>query len=625
MRSYRHKYGDRPLEGYTIERGIGFGGFGEVYHAVSDGGRHVAIKCIQGFEDIELRGIKQCMNLKHPNLVTIFDVKQNAEGTPFVIMEYMTGTSLRDLLDDSPNGLGIEKASLFLRELAKGVSYLHDAGIVHRDLKPSNIFYEHGVVKIGDYGLSKRVDGRGCEGQTVTVGTLSYMAPEIGSGTYNRGVDVYSLGVLLYEMLKGVVPFQGESYGEVLMKHMSAKADLSGIPAPFDRVIEKALEKDPARRFQTVPEMLEAAFGAEYVRGDVSQYAGGDLSTVAGRVARRTGIASPDKRGSPAVPRAAMNSSPRTATADTPPKLPPSAAAPDRITARQRHVLAMITSCGVAFAAGILGQSAAGIRPDGGAFLFHACLTYGAAVAIWLATRIWYRNCEREAPPLGHFAAGGPACLLIGAVVTLTAWGEGIALQLCGSLCLPILLADWWKTTSPLRRKRLSLGRAIGLTVLGGIASEVLGADTVLVMSLLGGLSLSAQVLCPVQSPGPSDTGGSRTRATNTDNGSHQAYGPERDSGRAGIRRGTSTGGVPPNEPISPCGRLLSLLLCAAGAIGIAGLHRFYVGKIATGILWFCTWGLLGVGQLVDLAMIAAGAFRDKQGRRVWMWQDGWK
>jgi len=75
--------------------------------------------------------------------------------------------------------------------------------------------------------------------------------------------------------------------------------------------------------------------------------------------------------------------------------------------------------------------------------------------------------------------------------------------------------------------------------------------------------------------------------------------------------------------PVSPYRRLWALLLCAAGAVGVAGLHRFYVGKIATGILWLLTGGLLGVGQLIDLVMIAMGAFRDKQGRLVWLWQDG--
>src|SRR6476619_6102436 len=99
MRGYRYKHGDRPLEGYTIQRAAGRGGFGEVYYALSDSGREVALKVVTGYEQIELRGISQCMNLKDPHLVTIFDVKHNAQNKPFVIMEYVSGPSLRQLLD----------------------------------------------------------------------------------------------------------------------------------------------------------------------------------------------------------------------------------------------------------------------------------------------------------------------------------------------------------------------------------------------------------------------------------------------------------------------------------------------------------------------------------------------
>src|SRR5579862_80462 len=88
-RSYQYKHGDRPLEGYTIQRGAGRGGFGEVYYAVSDSGREVALKLIHTYEQIELRGISQCMNLKSPHLVTIFDVKYGNDGRPWVIMEFV--------------------------------------------------------------------------------------------------------------------------------------------------------------------------------------------------------------------------------------------------------------------------------------------------------------------------------------------------------------------------------------------------------------------------------------------------------------------------------------------------------------------------------------------------------
>src|SRR3954447_25912276 len=290
MWTFQYKHGDRPLEGYTIQRAAGRGGFGEVYQAVSDSGREVALKVVLGYEQIELRGIGHCMNLKSPHLVSIFDVRHNDQGRPFVIMEYISGPSLRQLLDESPSGLGTQKAAFFLREMSKGLTYLHDCGIVHRDLKPGNIFYENGYVKIGDYGLSKAISTGVHSGQTVTVGTVHYMAPEIGAGKYDRSIDIYALGAVLYEMLTGTVPFIGASPSEILMKHLSAEPDCTGISEPFVTVIRRAMHKDPARRYQSVQEMVEAVFGAEHVRNSMSVFSAEDLSMVAGRVAQKAGV-----------------------------------------------------------------------------------------------------------------------------------------------------------------------------------------------------------------------------------------------------------------------------------------------------------------------------------------------
>lgn len=262
MAVYHYQNGDQPLDGYTIQYALGRGGFGEVYFAISDSGREVALKAVQNFEDIELRGIGHCMNLKSPHLVMIFDIKHAADGTPWVIMEYVSGPSLRDILDESPQGLGTDQSLFFLRELAKGLSYLHEAGVVHRDLKPHNVFFEDGIVKIGDYSLSKVITTSHRSGNTMTVGSVHYMAPEISLGRYDKTVDIYALGVMLYEMLTGQPPHVGESMGEVLMKHLSADPDLSQVPAPFADVIARAMHRDPQERFQTAQEMIEAASGA---------------------------------------------------------------------------------------------------------------------------------------------------------------------------------------------------------------------------------------------------------------------------------------------------------------------------------------------------------------------------
>ncbi len=256
--AYTFKHGDRPLEGLTVQRAVGRGGFGEVYYALTDSGKQVALKFLRENPEIELRGIGHVMNLKSPHLITIYDVRRNAASDPFVIMEYIGGPSLRELMLAAPGGLGVQKAAFFLSGIAKGLSYLHERGIVHRDLKPANIFYDDGYVKIGDYGLSKHISVSRHSGQTVSVGTVHYMAPEIGSGNYTKAIDIYALGVILYEMLTGRLPFSGASTAEILMRHLRDNPDLAGIPAPFTGVIAKALAKEPAERYQNVDEMLAA-------------------------------------------------------------------------------------------------------------------------------------------------------------------------------------------------------------------------------------------------------------------------------------------------------------------------------------------------------------------------------
>ncbi|NOX59684.1 MAG: protein kinase [Planctomycetes bacterium] len=278
MVAYTFKHGDRPLEGYTIQRAVGRGGFGEVYYAVSDGGREVALKYLRENPQIELRGVAHCINLKSPHLVSIFDVKKNEDGEYFVIMEYSSGPSLRDILLAEPNGVGAQKAAFFLREIAKGLGYLHDRGIVHRDLKPGNIFFDEGYVKIGDYGLSKFISVSRHSAQTASVGTVHYMAPEVGSGNYHRGIDIYAMGVMLYEMLLGKVPFEGSSMGEVLMKHLTEQPEVDNLPQPFGKIIHKALQKDPNDRYQNVYEMIDDLMEVEDIRTSLAGFSPVSLS-----------------------------------------------------------------------------------------------------------------------------------------------------------------------------------------------------------------------------------------------------------------------------------------------------------------------------------------------------------
>jgi len=247
----------KPLDGYTIKRAIHRGGFGEVYYALSDAGKEVALKLLRQHLDVELRGVTQCLNLKHPNLVTIFDIRTDRDGDHWVVMEYVSGKSLNHVLEQHPHGMPLDDVERWLTGLVEGLSFLHDRGIVHRDLKPANIFVEGGTVKIGDVGLSKFISESHRSAQTQSVGTVYYMAPEVAHGRYGREVDIYSLGIILYELLTGRVPFVGESAGEILMKHLSERPDLSPVPMRLRSVVAQSLEKDPLRRTPSAARLLE--------------------------------------------------------------------------------------------------------------------------------------------------------------------------------------------------------------------------------------------------------------------------------------------------------------------------------------------------------------------------------
>ncbi len=251
--------GDRPLPGLTILRPLGLGASGEVYQAASDGGKTVALKLLQRNWEVELRGLRDCLRLaRHPNLLDLHDVRQSPMGEWWVVMDYADGPSLAEALEQARGPLSPRTAAEWMRGVLAGLAHLHDAGIVHRDLKPRNILRQGGVVKIADYGLAKVMSHSRRTGHTETVGTLCYTAPEVARGRYGREVDLYACGVMLYELLTGHVPFDGESAAEVLYKHLLEPPDLNNVPKALRPVAARALAKDPRERYASAQAMAAA-------------------------------------------------------------------------------------------------------------------------------------------------------------------------------------------------------------------------------------------------------------------------------------------------------------------------------------------------------------------------------
>ncbi len=545
MEGFPYRHGDRPLEGYTIQRAVGRGGFGEVYYAVSDAGREVALKAISGYEQIEVRGVSQCMNLKSPHLVSIFDIKQNPQGKSFVIMEYVGGPSLKELLEQSPAGLGAQKTAFFLREIAKGLSFLHERGIVHRDLKPGNIFYEDGYVKIGDYGLSKAIGVSRHSGQTITVGTVHYMAPEVGMGKYDRSIDIYALGIVLYEMLTGQVPFFGSSHGEILMKHLMSQPDLTGIEEPFATVIRRALSKDPAQRYQSAQEMVEAVFGEEHVRNSVSCFSPDSLTMVAGRVAQKaavgvgvgggggagssgpaeggygtykppaTGAGSDvwgnvaqrvehlgegleervDRWGERLGEAISRRWSGESAPAES--AMPAGDASNDPLDRKQRRLLGFMAAVIVGAGTGLV----ANLR-DGFGF-FAVPVIFLGWVGLSVARRRFAGRLPADTELLRRLAFGGTAaafiCIIL-PVYALAANDKRIADIAFGTLAavgVGLLLVDWWERMSAGRGERVDLGEAIGAGFVGWILCFLFDGSGLMAGGILAGISLAVQVTAP--------------------------------------------------------------------------------------------------------------------------------
>ncbi|MEE9270561.1 MAG: protein kinase [Candidatus Krumholzibacteria bacterium] len=260
----------QTISHYKILSKLGEGGMGVVYKA-SDTKlkRTVALKFLSPHllandKDKQrfLHEAQAAAGLNHPNICTVHEIHE-ADGHTFMVMEHIEGTSLRDKIESGP--MAIDDALETALQVAKGLSKAHGQGIVHRDIKPGNVLLtEDGDAKIVDFGLAKLATQTRLTKTGATVGTVMYMSPEQAKGEgVDHRTDVWSLGVVLYEMLAGRLPFRGDIEQAVVYSIMNQDPDpvtstRKDVPIALEDIIEKALSKDPEKRYESVDAFLAA-------------------------------------------------------------------------------------------------------------------------------------------------------------------------------------------------------------------------------------------------------------------------------------------------------------------------------------------------------------------------------
>src|SRR3954466_2617176 len=289
-------------ERFRLDEKVGSGGMSSVYRAFEPTlERWVAIKLMH--RDISTdpdqlerfrREARSAPSLNHPHVVTVIDAGEH-EGAPYIVFEYVEGETLKDRIRRM-GMLPVPEAVAYAIEIGRALSAAHSARLVHRDVKPQNVLIDmEGRAKVTDFGIARSMEAQGLTATGRVLGTTDYVSPEQALGhPVTEQSDIYSLGIVLYEMLVGEVPFQADTQVAVAMKHVreplpDVQRRRPEVSAALAAVVDRAPAKETQRRYATVPDMLhdlEEVLGIEAARaGETSGEATTVLRTLPGDTA----------------------------------------------------------------------------------------------------------------------------------------------------------------------------------------------------------------------------------------------------------------------------------------------------------------------------------------------------
>lgn len=260
--------GQKINDRYEIVRNIGEGGMANVYLAIDTIlNRKVAVKILRGDLATDEKFVRKfqreasaASNLDHPNVVGIYDVGED-DGNYYIVMEYVEGRTLKSLIKRR-GALTLPEVIDIMTQLTSGIEHAHEKGIIHRDIKPQNVLIlDDGLVKVADFGIAQALNSNELTQTNSVMGSVHYLPPEQANGTGSTfKSDIYSLGILMYELIVGKVPFKGENAVEIAIKQMkdpipSIRDFNDAIPQSVENIILKATAKNPKNRYDTVTEM----------------------------------------------------------------------------------------------------------------------------------------------------------------------------------------------------------------------------------------------------------------------------------------------------------------------------------------------------------------------------------